>query len=671
VTTAVRPFLPSLGWQSALLTCVLLTTVGGERTAGGQQSKRPAPSGTEAAKNPAQIELLETKYRFEANGDSQKEVHTRVRINNELGVRQFGRLNFDFNRSFQSVELPLVRITHQSGGVADILPSAMTENLSPAVADAPAYQDVRVKSVRVLGLEPGDSLEYRVITITRQHPLAPDFWLDHTFDRSGIVTAERFEIDLPAARKVQLHVRTQYTYTIDKSEDSKDARVVYRWVQPQAKTPPAVSTNGTIDSKITDLASISSSSESDVVLSTFAGWPDLSMALGRSWHAQMAPSSTLATKARELTVSSSAPSDQLSAIYDFVSKNVRTVDLPPGATGFHLRAPEETLSSGSGLPAEKCMLLSALAWAVHVPSAPALASTSAYSEHDLVLPSKFTNVLVVLRLEKSSVWLDPAIEVAPFGAISAALRGKPALLVASASDIQFFENLPAGLPYPSVQNVSVDSVISTTGDLSAKVKYTMRGDNELLLRVAFHQTPKDKWKDVAQLLAIADGFRGEISNVTASDPYQTKEPFQVEYQISQAKFVDWSKKPVRIPALLPAPGLPDPPSAADLASGKPIDLGTPLAIVLEATIHLPDRVTAQVPIASSVTRDYATFSSKYAAFEAEYPAKNTTITAIRKFHFLLPEISAARAVDLNAFLHAIQSDQGQLFTLEPSAPPKP
>jgi len=39
----------------------------------------------ETGKNPAQIELLETKYRFETNGDSRKEVHTRVRINNELG----------------------------------------------------------------------------------------------------------------------------------------------------------------------------------------------------------------------------------------------------------------------------------------------------------------------------------------------------------------------------------------------------------------------------------------------------------------------------------------------------------------------------------------------------------------------------------------------------------
>src|SRR5207245_3358068 len=104
-------------------------------------------SPTEKSENPYQIELLETRYRFEANGDSRKEVHTRVHINNELGVRQFARVNFDYNRSFQSIEIPILHITHPGGGTADILPSAITDNPNPAVVNAPAYQDVRVKSV--------------------------------------------------------------------------------------------------------------------------------------------------------------------------------------------------------------------------------------------------------------------------------------------------------------------------------------------------------------------------------------------------------------------------------------------------------------------------------------------------------------------------------------------
>src|SRR5258708_36912910 len=69
----------------------------------------------------------------------------------------------------------------------------------------------------------------------------------------------------------------------------------------------------------------------------------------------------------------------------------------------------------------------------------------------------------------------------------------------------------------------------------------------------------ERWKEVAGLLALSDGFRGAITNVTASDPMAAKDPFTVEYEITQPKFVDWSKKPVRIPALLPQIALPDAP----------------------------------------------------------------------------------------------------------------
>src|SRR5258707_15194566 len=118
--------------------------------------------------------------------------------------------------------------------------------------------------------------------------------------------------------------------------------------------------------------------------------------------------------------------------------------------------------------------------------------------------------------------------------------------------------------------------MSRHGTISAKVKYSMRGDTELVLGVAFHQSPRAKWKEVAQLLALSDGFRGKIISASASDPTATKLPFTVEYEISQPKFVDWAKKPVHIPALLPQLAVPDVPEKGnDAAAVLPIDLGTP------------------------------------------------------------------------------------------------
>src|SRR5258708_3110249 len=167
----------------------------------------------------------------------------------------------------------------------------------------------------------------------------------------------------------------------------------------------------------------------------------------------------------------------------------------------------------------------------------------------------------------------------------------------------------------------------------------MRGDNELLLRVAFHQSPKEKWKELAQLLSISDGFRGQVTTVTASDPYVTKEPFTVEYEMTQPKFVNWSKKPVRIPALLPQLGLPDPPAKqAPSSAASPVELGTPLEVETHMTLHVPPGTIIAPPTGTSVQRDYATFASQYSA-------KGQIASASRHINFLLRQVPADRAAD--------------------------
>ena len=130
------------------------------------------------------------------------------------------------------------------------------------------------------------------------------------------------------------------------------------------------------------------------------------------------------------------------------------------------------------------------------------------------------------------------------------------------------------------------------------------------------------------------------------------------------KFVDWSKKPVRIPALLPQLGLPDAsPNETAGAAASAIDLGTPLDVDTRATMQLPPGTTAHAPAGTSVERDYATFTSKYTV-QGPDSAGNVTVTASRHVHFLLREVPAARVMDYKTFVHAVQNDEAQDFTLE-------
>jgi hypothetical protein len=317
------------------------------------------------------------------------------------------------------------------------------------------------------------------------------------------------------------------------------------------------------------------------------------------------------------------------------------------------------LNSSYGDGEEKYVLLAAMATAVGLRADAVL--TGFCDVVAVATPAVFSRVVVRGATKDGEYWLDPAVEVAPFGMISPT-PAKCGLLLRrdlgrSSSAEAAWVSLPTEPPFASAHRVTVDAALSETGALSARVKYVLRGENELLLRVAFHQTPKEKWKDVAGLLSISDGFRGQVSKVEVSDPEATKEPFSVEYELTQLNFVDWKKAPVRIPALLPQIGLPDPPA---VGATTPIRLGTPLDVQTTMTLHLPAGTEIQTPVATSVTRDYASFASKYTASKDE-------VVATRQIRFVKRELPGDRAADYLAFLHAVQNDTAQRIVMIPPA----
>ena len=623
------------------------------------QNEKPAAKSEEKATLPFEIELLETRVRFEANGNSRKEVHTVVRINDAGGARQFARLGFDYNRAFQSVEIPQVKIAHANGGTSEILPSAITDVANPAVEKFPAYQDVRMKTVRILGLQEGDTLEYRVITTTTKPPLAPDFWLEHTFDRSGQVLEEHYELDLPKPERLEVRINPQTPATrIEPAGHTTAPHTIYQWDQPLAKS---AADNPDLTGK------------PDIAVSTYdwdyLGWrlaeallpgskPFVEAKTTEEYTKELdrQPEVTPVVKAKALSLTQNAKNnlERLKAIYRFVSTQIRTVDLPPGATGFHVRPAQSVLESGYGNSEDKYVLFAAMAEVFQMGTEAAF--TGFCDKSAVPNPMRFRHLIVGAYADKQWYWLDPVLEVAPFGMIAS-----PSCRTAFVMNLGFaslnssgheWEDLPESSSLSAFQKVSVEASISGEGTLKAKLKYITRGENELVLRMAFHQAPKERWNEVAGLLALSDGFRGHIESVKASDPLETEKPFEVEYEITQPKFVDWAKKPVRIPALLPQIALPDAPGKA----GGTIELGTPLEVETEMTLKLPEGTTVQTPPGTAVSRDYATYASKYGGHL-------NTVTASRHVHFLLREIPGDRATDYRAFTRAVKLDETQAIGL--------
>jgi tetratricopeptide (TPR) repeat protein len=292
--------------------------------------------------------------------------------------------------------------------------------------------------------------------------------------------------------------------------------------------------------------------------------------------------------------------------------------------------------------------------AAGVDSSPALIPYVRKLDAAVPSPAQLDHVITVVPDGNNLLWMDTTAEVAPFRLLTSPLRDKSALLVPADGAGKLLKT-PQDPPFLSTQRVEIDGAISDLGKLTATAHYSLRGDTEFVLRRAFHTTPPDQWKQLGQTILSLDGVHGDVTSVEPGDPADTRGPFEIKIAFSQVGFLDWSAARTRIALPMLAPGMPDVPAK----NAQPIDLGSPLDITSQLKLALPNRFTAQTPVASSIARDYAEFKSSY-QFE------NQTLTAERTLNFKLRELPASRAGDYQQFARSVAGDENQSLIVQAS-----
>ncbi len=591
-----------------------------------------------------------THIRFEADGTSRQESVALVKVQSDAGVHQLGEQNIGYNSANQKVQIEYLRVRKANGGLVTFGENAVKDVNSPLAQEAPAYTDYRMKHFTVPALGPGDTLEFKIVTLT-ETPLAPgDFWLAYEFEKNTIVLDEQLEIDVPKSRDIHLKTRTGCEPAVTEQGDRK----IYTWTSKNLKRP---------SEEEEKKKSSAGPKFPDVQLTTFSSWTEV----GR-WYAllekdRVTPTEEIRAKAAKLIEGRTTDLEKIEAVYDYVAKNYRSVNLPFGVGRYQPHAAGEVFANQYGDSKDKHTLLASLLEAAGIRGEAVLIASRGKMDEDVPSPAQFDHVITVTRVNgtsgKDSIWMDTTTEVAPFGLLSENLRGKKALVISHDAPPGLVET-PADPPFASTQLVEIDGKLSDLGKLTARVKFTLRGDAELALRTAFRRTPQNQWKQIAQWSAISDGFRGEVTDVKVSDPSATREPFQFEYSLAQSGFLEWSNKRARMNIPLPSMGLPSAPEEKEGGAGK-IDLGTPLDTVTRLTLEMPENFMARAPVAIAVRRDYADYRSSY-------QIKKNVLHAERILKFKLRELPSERSGDYGAFTRAVRTDEGQMLIVENTAP---
>ena len=597
------------------------------------------------------MEKLETSARFNEDGTGSREMYVRAKVNTEAGVQQLGQLALGYNSASEKLDVNFVRVRKADGSVVEAGPDSVQDLSAPIEREAPVYTDFRQKHVTVPGLRPGDTFEYKVTTQIHTALAPGNFWLDYDFNDRLIVLEETLTVTLPNTRTLKMKVRpefktvqatagknTVYTWRSqnlkrEEPEDEEESRPR----QPKRKHPevPAVQ------------------------LTTFQNWEEVGKWYAALERERVTPAEAITAKAAELTKNKTNEAEKIEALYDYVAKNFRYVSLSFGLGRYQPHAATEVLSNQYGDCKDKHTLLASLLQASGIEAYPVLINSRRKIDPDVPSPAQFDHVITAVQAPQELWWVDTTTEVAPFRFLTGNLRKKQAMIApraGSPAGVPRLIETPPDPPFAGTQLVEIEGKVSELGKLEAKLKYTMRGDGELPLRMAFRRTPQNQWKQLAQMISAGDGVGGQVLDIKGSDPADTSKPFTLEMQVTQANFLDWAKKRSQVALPVPNMGLPgaeeDPEEDAE-----PIDLGSPIDVAMKLKLDFPEKFRLRAPVPVAVTRDYAEYKSAY-KIEAQ------SFTLERSLRFKLREIPAARSRDFLSFTRAVRADEIQSISVE-------
>jgi tetratricopeptide (TPR) repeat protein len=272
------------------------------------------------------------------------------------------------------------------------------------------------------------------------------------------------------------------------------------------------------------------------------------------------------------------------------------------------------------------------------------------------MPAAFNHVITVVDVGNEKVWLDATTEVAPYRVLLPMLRDKNALVVPSVGAPQLSKT-PSELPFASESRYEAKTELDKAGSLKGRVDITMRGDDEVLMRLASRQVAPTQWDQLSQTYQDNSGFSGTTSATILDPADNTTGPWQMHYDFAKSPYGDWDH--FRIGSLLPNVSLPSidekkPPK-------KEIDLGSPHTQFASATIRLPEGYGADLP-------DAVHLKTAFGTFDKTYQLKDGSLVSEFKLATLINKVPASDWKDYKKFVDDVGTEPWIQLTSKDHAP---
>ena len=472
------------------------------------------------------------------------------------------------------------------------------------------YSSVKLFTISMPALEPGAIIDWQMTIRDKEgapEELMPELSTIWYFAWEIPVQRSRLVVEVPEGTSLRWQAKG---IDIEPTVQTAPGTIVYEFTKTDI---PAI----TYEPYMPDLRALSPL----LVVSTYDSWDEIA-----AWYADLAEdryqtSSELLAKVEELTSGIQTPSDKISAIYDFVARDVRYVALEFGLGGWQPHPASEVFANRYGDCKDQATLLITMLRAAGFEAYPVLLRVGDGLDADFGLlptPHMFNHVIAAVRQGDGWLFLDPTCDLCTADYLPDQDRAKHGLLVVGDGDRPGLQVVTDPFrPGDSFVRSHVQAVLSGEGNLKATASISTGGFDSVWYRsILLSYRPGERRKVFEQLLNYTVPG-GRLVSFDHSDLEDTHKPVEITEEFEKDGFAQKAGTVMLFSIPYPAQ-LPFPDYFADEVGQEarihPL-ITWPERVEVHVEITVPEGLKVQLPQGVSVENSVGFFQAEYALTE--------------------------------------------------------
>ncbi|MCX5704894.1 MAG: DUF3857 and transglutaminase domain-containing protein [Candidatus Omnitrophica bacterium] len=338
-------------------------------------------------------------------------VHYLIKILNERGKEDFSEAKFEYDSTYEKIELEYARTIKPDGTVVDV--GARHIRDVSKYLNFPLYSNARVFIISFPEIAEGVSVEYKLKVYRNQLVNKKDYVIPYTLQSTDPIISADFTVSFPKDNPANLKIINERYNTfgakLTPEKEEKDGIVTLRWkfknipqIISEADMSPAVEITPT------------------VLLSSFKDWQELYNWWWKLAKDKIQADTAIKDKVQQLIRGLKTDEKKARSIYNFCAKDIRYVAVEYGQAGFEPHQAADIFRNKYGDCKDQAILLVTMlkyagfkAWPVLIPT------KDCYNLNPDFPAMNFNHCIASVLLNDKIIFLDPTAETCSFGDLPA------------------------------------------------------------------------------------------------------------------------------------------------------------------------------------------------------------------------------------------------------------